>query len=142
MVRLLLLISLCLGWGLVPAQAQDCEAEVLALHHQKFEWMVQTQTDSLALLLDERLAYIHSNGWNESKAEVLENLANGKLGYREVQVEEASARCYGSSAIVTGKGLFKVALEGKPLEIQLYYTEVYVRQGQAWRLASRHACRI
>jgi hypothetical protein len=127
-----------------PAQAQSagCEAEVLALHRQKFSWMEQAQTDSLALLLDERVAYIHSNGWNESKTEVLDNLASGKLAYRQVEVLEETARCYEASAIVTGKGLFSVALEGRPLEIKLYYSEVYVRQGTAWRLASRHACRI
>jgi hypothetical protein len=125
-----------------PAQSAGCAAEVLALHRQKFAWMEQVQTDSLALLLDERVAYIHSNGWNESKDEVLENLRSGKLAYRQVEVLEEAARCYEASAIVTGKGLFSVALEGRPLEIKLYYTEVYVQQGTAWRLASRHACRI
>jgi len=118
------------------------EARVLQLHHDKFRWMTMAQLDSLGLVLDDRVRYIHSNGWVESRTEVLENLRSKKLSYQAVTVEEAQARAYGKSVVVVGKGKFQVALDGKPLEINLLYTEVYVRHKKRWKLVSRHACKI
>ena len=118
------------------------EARVLQLHHDKFRWMTMAQLDSLGLVLDDRVRYIHSNGWVESRTEVLENLRSKKLSYQAVTVEEAQARAYEKSVVVVGKGKFQVALDGKPLEINLLYTEVYVRHKKRWKLVSRHACKI
>ncbi len=123
------------------AQSRE-EKQLLALHEQKFRWLSQKQYDSLKVLLDDRVQYIHSNGWVETKAEVLADLQSGKLTYESVQVKEATARLYKDAGVVTGKGVFKVLMEGKPVEISLLYTEVYVRHKKQWRLVSRHACRV
>ena len=116
--------------------------KVLDIHHKKFRWMEQMQTDSLAMLLDDDVYYIHSNGWKESKDEVIHNLNSGKLRYISVEVQEADVRVNASTAVVTGKGIFNVSMEGKPLEIKLYYTEVYSVLPEGIRLLSRHACKI
>jgi hypothetical protein len=123
-------------------QAQTGKQDVLALHQKKFEWMSSKQLDSLSKLLDQDVLYIHSNGWIETKEDVLGNLESGKLSYRKVTVDKADARAYENTVIVQGSGLFEVALEGKPLDIKLNYTEVYVNVGGAWKLVSRHACKI
>lgn len=122
--------------------AQTGKEDVLALHEKKFEWMSSKQLDSLSTLLDKDVLYIHSNGWIETKAEVLGNLESGKLSYRKVTVDKADAREYENTVIVQGSALFEVALEGKPLDIKLNYTEVYVKIDGKWKLVSRHACRI
>jgi glycerophosphoryl diester phosphodiesterase len=116
--------------------------KVLNLHHKKFRWMEQMHTDSLAMLLDDDVYYIHSNGWKESKEEVIKNIQSGKLRYINVDVQEADVRFKESTAVVTGKGIFNVSMEGKPLEINLYYTEVYAILPEGIKLLSRHACKI
>ena len=122
--------------------AQSGKEDVLALHKKKFEWMSSKQLDSLSALLDKDVLYIHSNGWIETKEEVLGNLESGKLSYRKVTVDKADAREYDKTVIVQGSGLFEVALEGKPLDIKLNYTEVYVKVDGDWKLVNRHACKI
>ena len=114
---------------------------LLELHRSKFNWMVEEQLDSLSAVLSEDLKYIHSNGWIETKAEVLENIESGHLGYREIIIEEENVRYFGKTGIVTGRGLFRVALDGDPLEIELLYTEVYHKRDGEWELVQRHACR-
>ncbi|NUO01340.1 MAG: nuclear transport factor 2 family protein [Saprospiraceae bacterium] len=144
MKKIVLFLTL-LGLPLVNiAQAGAAEeARVLQLHFDKFRWMATEQLDSLGSILDKRVRYIHSNGWVESREEVLENLRSDKLGYRAVIVEEAQARAYGNrSVVVVGKGNFQVTMEGKPLEFKLLYTEVYVRHKKSWKLVSRHACKL
>lgn len=97
--------------------------------------------DSLKNILHPDLLYIHSNGWTETKADLLSNLKNGKLQYHNVHIKESQVRVSGNTAIVTGKGVFSVSLEGKQSEFPLYYTEVYVLDNGTNRLISRHACR-
>lgn len=115
------------------------EIAILELHQKKFDWMVNKQYDSLQMVLENQLVYIHSNGWIETKAEVIADLKSGKLNYIKVNVTEAKARIYKNTAIVNGKGVFNVMLEGKPVEINLLYTEVYINKKSKWQLASRHA---
>lgn len=133
----ILLLS-CLS---VQAQTKD-EKALASLHERKFGWLIHNQADSLSLLLDDQVQYIHSNGWVESKQEVLDDLRTGKLNYQSVLVQEAKVRIYKDTGVVTGKGVFKVALDGKSIDINLLYTEVYVRHKKLWRLVSRHACKI
>ncbi len=118
------------------------EIAVLELHQKKFDWMINKQYDSLQMVLEKQLVYIHSNGWIETKAEVIADLKSGKLNYLKVNVTEAKARIYKNTAIVNGKGIFNVMLEGKPVEINLLYTEVYINKKNKWQLASRHANKI
>lgn len=123
------------------AQSKE-EQEVLDLSARKFVWMQNKQLDSLEAILDDRLMYIHSNGWVETKSEVIDDLKNGKLTYEQVKLTESRVRLWDDTAIVTGKGIFNVVLDGKPLEFNLGFSEVYILQYGKWKLVSRHANRM
>lgn len=118
------------------------EKTILQLHESKFEWLVKKQYDSLKSVLDEKLVYIHSNGWTESKDEIIADLKSGKLNYLGVKVTESKARIFKGTGIVTGKGTFNVVMDGKSIELQLMYTEVYLEKKKGWKLVSRHANKI
>lgn len=104
--------------------------------------MVEAKLDSLEVLLDERLSYIHSTGWTQSKKEFLEDFTNGKLTYHSIDVKEISARVYKRSAVVTGTAILETTLSGNRSMVNLKFTEVYVLQKGGWKLVSRHASRI
>lgn len=118
------------------------EKHVLQLFYKKFEWMKNHQLDSLSRMLDDNLLYIHSNGWVETKQDVIENLKTGKLIYRQVTINEAFVRLYNDTAIVTGKGAFSGVNSGTDFGLNLLFTEVYVKERGKWLLASRHANRL
>ncbi len=118
------------------------EKFVLKLHEAKFRWMVKGELDSLNNILDERLQYVHSNGWVENKKEVIADIKSGKLKMNNVAVTEAFARVYKGFVIVNGKGNFNVLMEGKPVDIYLLYTEVYAKRANGWLLVSRHANKL
>jgi len=137
-MRNLLVISMLLIGFALKAQYTNPHD----VHLAKFRWMELQQLDSLSAFLHPDLKYIHSNGWIESKDDVLKDLQSGKLVYLKVQVQEAQVRQIAQTAIVTGKGNFKVVMDGKSLDINLLYTEVYVKQKKQWLLISRHANRL
>jgi hypothetical protein len=125
----------------LSAQTQT-EQQILALSKKKFDWMIHKHLDSLKNVLDDNLHYVHSNGWIETKQEVLDDIASGKLNYTSVDIHSAQARLYSQTAIVNGTGKFQVTMNGTAITIELGYTEVYIQQKSRWLLASRHANRM
>jgi hypothetical protein len=120
---------------------EDLESSIHSIHLKKFKWFASQQFDSLTTLLHEDVHYIHSNGWKESKAEVIANIKSGKLTYTDVKVHESNVRVIDQTGVVTGKGTFYVSMDGKPYAFDLYYTEVYVVTDEGIKLISRHACK-
>ena len=115
---------------------------IIALHQKKFDFMISKQFDSLSLILDADLKYIHSNGWVESKEDLLANLKSDKLVYKKVTVSETKVTLTNHVAIVSGKGLFSVILENQKIEIPLMYSEIYVKKRGKWLLLHRHANKL
>jgi hypothetical protein len=146
MKQICLLIVLIFSLPLaMPAQKSKDESAtekyVLRLHENKFRWMVNKKLDSLNTVLDERVVYVHSNGWIQNRKEIIDDLRSGKLVMNSVTVTEATARVYKGVVIINGKGNFNVLVEGKAVDITLMYTEVYVKREKGWLLVSRHANR-
>ena len=141
MKKSFLLLSFLMVALIASAQTQQ-EQQIISLSKKKFEWMVAMNFDSLAPMLDERMIFIHSNGWPETKKEFINDTKSGKLRYTAIEVLESSARIYPESAVVIGRGKFNVTLEGKDLVFELKYTEFYTRKNGKWLLASRHANRL
>jgi hypothetical protein len=142
-MRNFLILVIVLGTSLRCAGQSDRVSQgLIDLHKKKFSWLVNKNYDSLQVLLDENLLYIHSNGMTESKADVFNNLKNEVISYTRSDVTEAQVRVFGNSAIVTGTGMFVGKAKGTPFELTLSYTEVYVKNGARWKLVSRHACRL
>jgi Domain of unknown function (DUF4440) len=139
----LMLFFIC-SVSLAQKQADESATEqyILRLHEKKFQWMVKKQLDSLKNSLDERVVYVHSNGWVQNKKEMIDDLKSGKLIMNSVTVTEAKARVYKGAVIVNGKGKFDVMIDGKPVVIDLLYTEVYVKRKDGWLLVTRHANRL
>lgn len=125
------------------AYGQATEAEQInALHKKKFEWLIENNRDSLNALLAARVSYVHSNGWMQSRQEVLDDMSNGKLKYQSVTVETSEVNLIDNTALVTGKGMFTGVMNGTSFSVKLLYTEVYVKIGEHWKLTGRHACRL
>ena len=145
-MRTTLSLLLVFIWSVSFAQTSKDESAteqfVLKLHEKKFQWMVRKRLDSLKTILDERVVYVHSNGWVQTKKEVLEDLRSGKLIMNNVTVTEAKARVYKGAVIVNGKGSFDVMVDGKSVVIDLLYTEVYTKRKDGWLLVTRHANRL
>lgn len=135
------LLSILLIFTILPgfAQVNDKAQSLISLHKQKFGWFIEKKTDSLKLLLDDNVIYIHSAGLMEGKTEVIESIQSGKVVYQKIDVEEAKARFYGETGIITGVARFVGINNGKPFDLSITYTEVYFRVKKQWKLVSRHA---
>ncbi len=141
MKKILLIVLVSIG---IQGFSQNPEAEkVNQLHKKKFEWLIHKKYDSLNWILDDQVKYIHSNGWIQSKQEVIGDLKSGKLNYTSVTVEESTASYFDKSVVITGKGYFKgMITDTTEFNIHLLYTEVYIKHKKQWKLVSRQATKL
>jgi hypothetical protein len=123
-------------------QSKQAEA-VNQLHKKKFTWLINKNYDSLNWLMDEQLTYIHSNGWIQTKKDVIDDLKSGKSDYGSVVVEESTVSIVDKCAVVKGKGIYKGLMPDKSeFNVHLLYTEVYVKIKKQWKLVLRQATKI
>ncbi|HRW98655.1 MAG TPA: nuclear transport factor 2 family protein [Cyclobacteriaceae bacterium] len=124
------------------SQPNPTEAQVLKISSRKSDWMVKQNVDSLKVLMDNQFLFIHSNGWTQSAKDFFDDFTSGKLVYTRIEPIEASVRIFNETAVLTGKGKFSGTVDGKPFELPLIYTEVYVLKNQRWIWVSRQSTRL
>ena len=142
-MRNILLFTLLMAGTVAYSQTPEAE-EVNQLHKKKFLWMTRKNYDSLNWMADETLKFIHSNGWIQTKRDLIDDLKSNKLNYTSIVVQESSVSVYKhQTAVVIGKGTFKGLMpDQSEFNVNLLYTEVYVKSKRQWKLVSRHACKL
>jgi hypothetical protein len=104
--------------------------------------LVEKDSVKLNGILHDQLSYGHSNGWRESKKEVVNHLFDGRLVYHEIEEQILDITKKGQMACVRTENEIRVDLDGKPLQLKLHVLQVWVYQGKRWLLLSRQSTRI
>jgi hypothetical protein len=106
------------------------------------EALVKKDTAALNRLLHEKLSYGHSNGWIESRKDVIADLLSGKLVYNEIDSKEISLAQTGDITIVRTETRIKYLLEGKEGELKLHVMQVWMRVGSQCQLIGRQSTKV
>ena len=130
------------GWSGTTARAGDAEQAVIAAHDKRIALTIAGDLAGLAAMMTADLTYTHSSGVEETKAEFLEGLRSGKYLYREITPRERRVRVHGDAAIVSGPAHVVIEPGGKRTELELYFTELYVKEGGQWRMALWQSTRL
>ena len=109
--------------------------EVVRLSGQKWRWMSERDVDSLAALFHEEAVFVHM-GATLSRSQELDVIRSGDIQYRDVEIREASVRLIGTTAILLNTIRLVAVVGGNEVVNPFVVTEVYVRQGETWKLAS------
>lgn len=118
------------------------EQAVQAAHDKRIAATIAGDVAGLAAMMTDDLTYTHSSGVEESKTEFLESLKNGKYVYREITPRGRKVRVHGDAAIVSGPCHVVIEPGGRRTEIDLYFTELYVKEAGRWRMALWHSTRL
>lgn len=121
--------------------AGSVEAELLALSRQKWRWMADRDVDALSALFADEAVFVHMGGtWGTERE--LEIIRSGGIHYKHAEIESASARVVGETAIVLNTIILDAVVGGNEVTNPFEVTEVYVREGGAWTLASLSFTRL
>ncbi|GJG86919.1 hypothetical protein tb265_21000 [Gemmatimonadetes bacterium T265] len=127
-----------LSAGVKPTKA---EQELLDLSRAKWRWMADKQVDTLAALFHDDAMFVHMGGaWDRTQE--LDIIRSGQIHYKHAEVFDASAKVIGPTAIVLNRIRLDAVVGGRGVTNPFMVTEVYVRQGDAWKLGSLSFTRL
>jgi len=136
------ILAAAVGLGATTARAGEAEEAVLAAHDKRIAFTIAGDLAGLAAMMTDDLTYTHSSGVEESKAVFLEALKTGKYVYREITPRDRRVRVHGDAAVVSGPCHVVIEPSGKRAELDLYFTELYVKEGGQWRMALWQSTRL
>lgn len=111
------------------------EEDVVRLSEEKWRWMSERDVDSLAALFHEEAVFVHM-GATMSRSQELDVIRGGEILYRDVEIQEVSVRLIGTTAILLNTIRLIAVVGGNEVTNPFVVTEVYVQQGETWKLAS------
>ena len=124
-----------------PTSNTNAEQEILSLSREKWRWMSERKTDTLAALFHEGAVFVHMGG-TMSKSQELDVIRSGRIHYKDVEIQEASVRFVGTTAIVLNRIRLVAVVGGNEVTNPFVVTEVYVRQNDTWTLGSLSFTRL
>jgi ketosteroid isomerase-like protein len=114
----------------------DTAAEVRVMEERRYAAMIAADTAALDALLCDDLRYTHSNCVVDTKASLLDLLGSGKLAYRAARPVIDDVLVHGDTAVLTGSMELDVTVGGADRTVKGRFTDVWVRDGGAWRFAA------
>lgn len=115
---------------------------VLIQQSKLFHQMLVTNDTTLFNYLDEQISYGHSNGWIETKQEIIEHLQSKLIVYNNIIEDSVTQVINGKLGYVRFKGSFNVTLQGKQSTFTLKVLEVWRKRKGRWVLFARQAIRL
>ena len=106
------------------------------VERRRFAAMVAQDVAALEPLLAEELRYVHSNGQLESRAQFLETVRSGRIRYESIDVREIDVRLYDEIGLASGLITVGGRSGGQLLQLELRYTDAYVRRDGRWQLVA------
>ena len=105
--------------------------------------MVSKDTAALNALLDKKLSYGHSNGWAQTKKEVLEDFTSGKLSYQKFESSGLTVPSLDKDwATVRMKLNTEGVVGGKAFVMEIYVMQVWKKDKKGWQLFARQGAKL
>ena len=146
-MKKLLVIALLLNVVFANAQPvppmRGTDEEKLTTTLKEFhQSLVNKNTVSINQQTDKALSYGHSNGWVETKTDMIKNLEAGNTNYKSINEDSLQVTINGNVAHARFVGDYEVSLNGGNAVIyHLKVLEVWVKKGKRWLLFARQAVR-
>lgn len=129
-----LILSLIAVSGVASA---DPVQQVLAVDDARTAALIASDRPTLERTLAAQLRYVHANGLTQDRAAYLAAAIGGAMQYNRIAPLERQVRLLADGvALLTGSNGVAVTLNGKPLQLDVLYTAVYVQEDGAWKLTA------
>ena len=124
---------------LAAASMPKAQDEVLAAMDAYKKAMIERDGKALDRLLSDDLAYTHSGGQFQTKADVIDSIVNKKTTIEKLAFSDTTVRLYGDVALVKGRvDLWHSATT----IVHMNVLHVWVKRPQGWQMVSRQATKL
>lgn len=126
-------LSIC-----VVAQTAD-EQKLLTTVKEFHQALVNKNTISINQQTDKALSYGHSNGWVETKTDMIKNLETNYISYQSFKEDSIKVSSNGNIANVRFLAAIEASLKDSRITYNLKVLEVWVKKGKRWLLFARQS---
>jgi Domain of unknown function (DUF4440) len=109
------------------------EAAVLEATREWSRLLVEQRTDELDELLSPDFVAVHISGYEQTKAEWLDQIRSGQMRYHGFEEVSATVSIDGDSAVAVTRNLVDATIYGSRGTWPLESTTIYVRDGGTWK---------
>jgi len=138
MKRILILL---LAFSSVFADAQTEEEKLTTALKEFHQALVNKNTASINQQTDKALSYGHSNGWVETKADMIKDLETGYIVYHSFKEDSLKITINDSIANARFVADVRATMNGNDTNVHLKVLEVWVKKGKRWILFARQGVR-
>lgn len=111
------------------------EQEIIRLSKAKWDWMADKNVDSLSALFDEKAVFVHMGGsWGKEREIAV--IKSGGIHYKKADIHSVSVNIIGNTAILLNNITLLAVVGGNEVTNPFIVTEVYVKQGNNWKMGS------
>lgn len=121
------------------ASAQTDEEKLTTTVKEFHQALVNKNTVSINQQTDKALSYGHSNGWVETKTEMIKNLETGYISYQAYKEDSIAVLINGTMANVRFVADITATMKETRGNFHLKVLEVWVKKGKRWVLFARQA---
>ncbi len=135
------LILFIAGMQLSFAQTSASDEEIIKLSKDKWEWMAEKNVDTLSKLFHEKAVFVHMGGACGTEREI-EVIKSGGIWYKKADIHEVSVNIVDNTAILLNRIDLLAVVGGNEVTNPFMVTEVYVKQGDSWKLTALSFTRL
>ena len=138
-IKLKKLLTISFLFLVVCSNAQTDEQKLTTTMKEFHQALVNKNTVSINQQTDKALSYGHSNGWIETKADLIKDLETGFIRYQDFKEDSISITMNGNMANVRFVADITATMKGSTNTYHLKVLEVWVKKSKRWVLFGRQA---
>jgi len=141
-ILLMTVAFLVVGPAVAAPSAATDEQELKRVEAALCDAFRTNDAATIARLEDETYTLTNSRAVVSTRADDIAEAKKGANHYSEFRNHDTTIRLYGDTAIILGITSVKGSAEGKPFELDVRFTDTYVRRADGWKIAASHVTRI
>lgn len=99
--------------------------------------LVRKDDELIRKLIRKSARYVHSNGWTETRSDMIRNLHDGTLSYTAIREEECHVSAEGGVGVVRSRGIYQVVMGQKSAAYHLKVVQIWKYKRGIWKLVGR-----
>ena len=115
---------------------------IIDLDRKRMDAMCQKDAATLEAILADDLVYTHSSARLDTKQSLIGGMSSGAAVYQSIETSDVEARDYGGAVVLTGAARIQVNANGKPLTLNVRFTDVYVNRNGQWQMVAWQSTRL
>ena len=122
--------------------AQTDEEKLIATIKEFHQALINKNTVSINQQTDKALSYGHSNGWVQTKADVIKDMETGYISYGAIKEDSIIVAINGNMANVRFLADITATMKRTTSNFKLRVLEVWVKKSKRWVLFARQAVKM